>query len=239
MNLEHSPHLTRPIPDVPEIFEIDVRNTALPVRQVAVLGAGGHGRELADIVRATSASSSQIELLGIVDDHEPDRALLAQAGFRFLGTRSALGDRDIDLHLGVGYPHIRAAIDRDLNLPAAALLHPTAQLGSGASLADGVVLAQGTIVTSNVVLGRHTHINVAATVSHDCVLGDYVTVCPGVTITGSVTIGNEVFIGAGTTVLPGIQIGDGAVIGAGALVATNVAAHTTVAGVPARRLVRS
>lgn len=41
-------------------------------------------------------------------------------------------------------------------------------------------------------------------------------------------------IGANATILPGITIGEGAMIGAGSVVTRDVAAHTIVAGNPAR-----
>jgi serine O-acetyltransferase len=60
----------------------------------------------------------------------------------------------------------------------------------------------------------------------------------GVTSTGKTeglpVIGDKVDIGAGAVVLGGITIGNGAVIGANAVVTKDVAADTTVGGVPAR-----
>ena len=230
--------LTRPIPDTPTtIVDLSGHGSAVRVRQVIVFGAGGHGRELADIVRAAGAESGEVELLGVVDDGTPDRTVLARAGVRYLGGRAAISGRETEVHLGVGYPRVRARIDEELGLlPATPVAHPTASVGSGSFLDDGVVLAQGAIITTNVKLGRHTHINVAASISHDCVVGDYVTICPQAAVTGAASIGSRSFIGSGAMILPGISIGENVTVGAGAVVAANIPSNTTVAGVPARPL---
>jgi acetyltransferase-like isoleucine patch superfamily enzyme len=53
--------------------------------------------------------------------------------------------------------------------------------------------------------------------------------------TGEVLIGERAMIGAGAVVLPGVRIGAGARIAANSLVADDVPAGVTVAGVPAAR----
>ncbi|MBP7114656.1 MAG: acyltransferase [Candidatus Peribacteraceae bacterium] len=49
-----------------------------------------------------------------------------------------------------------------------------------------------------------------------------------------VTLGSGAFIGLGATIMPGVTIGENAIVGACSLVRDNVAAGTTVVGVPAR-----
>ena len=51
---------------------------------------------------------------------------------------------------------------------------------------------------------------------------------------GEVVVGERAMIGAGVTVLPGVEIGAGAQVAANSLVARDVPAGETVAGVPAK-----
>ncbi len=55
----------------------------------------------------------------------------------------------------------------------------------------------------------------------------------GITAEG-IVLEDDVWVGAGAIVLDGVRVGRGAVIGAGAVVTSDVAAHTVVAGSPAR-----
>ncbi len=55
----------------------------------------------------------------------------------------------------------------------------------------------------------------------------------GITAQG-IVVEDDVWIGAGAVITDGVRIGRGAVVAAGAVVTQNVAAHTVVAGVPAR-----
>lgn len=200
--------------------------------ELVVLGAGGHGREIADIIRSVEVVDRRIHLLGVVDDADPDRAELERAGIDFLGPPAALTRGA--LIIGVGSPSVRRHLATQYSTAQLALRHPTSMIGSDTSLAPGAILAQGVIVTTNVSIGHHTHVNIGCSISHDCTVGDYVTLSPGARLTGAVSVGSGTFIGAAATVLPCVTIGADATIGAGAVVTADVADGQTVAGVPAR-----
>lgn len=207
-----------------------------------IIGSGGHGREVLDIVEAINEVHKQFELLGFLDDHDHNDELLARRGVRRLGTLELLSEVEAHYVIGIGSGEVRARIDRrasELGLEAAVLVHPAATVGGDVELAPGVVVAAGARITTNVRLGRHTQLNVNCSVSHDCRLGDYVTVSPGAMVSGTVTLHDGVLIGAGATVIQGLTVGSWATVGAGAVVVRDLPDGVVAVGVPARPLERS
>jgi serine O-acetyltransferase len=80
-------------------------------------------------------------------------------------------------------------------------------------------------------------------IGETAVVEDNVSMLHGVTLGGTGTCHGEdrhpkirrgVLLSTGAKVLGNIEVGEGAKVAAGSLVLENVAAHTTVAGIPAR-----
>lgn len=205
-------------------------------RRLVIVGAGGHGRETLDIVEACNAVEPTFDVVGFcARDFDP--ALVARRGVAVLGDVDVLRETDASYVIGIGTSETRRDLDATITpygREAAMLAHPRSSRGSDLRIAPGVLLAAGARVTTNVTLGRHTHLNVNAVVSHDCVVGDYVTLSPGVLVNGTVTLGDGVFLGTGAVVLPGVTVGAWARIGAGAVVTEDVPPGRTAVGVPAR-----
>src|SRR4051794_8621040 len=80
-----------------------------------------------------------------------------------------------------------------------------------ADVAVGLVCFAGSYVSTNVIIGRHCHLNQGCRLSHDVRLGDFVTLSPGVLLAGACEIESHVFMGVGSVVLPGIRVGVGAI----------------------------
>jgi serine acetyltransferase len=185
------------------------------VESVTILGAGGHGHDVAAIVRACG-----YHFAGFLDD-DRGRPWSGLAGPYVFGVHDSL---------------CRARRDF-MDEPAVTLVHPSAYIEPGVVPGAGVVVGPRAVVGPGCVLGRHVHIGqMASLVRTEC--ADYVTVSPGAIICGDVTIGEGATIGAGAVVSNLCHIGPYATVGAGAVLPprTTVPTGAVWAGVPARPL---
>ncbi|WP_127782112.1 acetyltransferase [Rhodococcus sp. X156] len=211
---------------------------------LVIIGAGGFGREVHDVMEAMNDAPAvdgrpRFDFLGFIDDGPVDLSLLDGRGPHLGGMAALEGLPDGTQYvIGIGTGSVRRKIDEraaEAGYEAAVLVHPTATLGRHRNrVGPGTVICAHASVTTNVVLGRHTHLNLSVTVGHDAVLGDYVTVNPGATISGNVVLEDEVNIGTGAAVIQGRTVGKGAVIGASASVVKDIPAGVTAVGVPAK-----
>lgn len=207
--------------------------------RLTIFGAGGHGREIAWLVRQCWGKEVEIEFA--VD--RPEFLANEVDGIPLRLLDDCLPTPDGRFVVAVGDPVLRkkaARLCQSLGFCPALLVHPRVEASDSIILGPGSVVCAGTILTVNLDIGSHVHVNVNCSVSHDVVIGDFSTLSPGVCIAGNVTIGDGVFIGAGASVINGrssdqLFIGEGAVIAAGACVTRSVAPGAMVAGVPAIR----
>ncbi|NYJ75517.1 MULTISPECIES: acetyltransferase [Allobranchiibius] len=202
---------------------------------VVIVGAGGHGRETLHCIRRASVDGS-LRVLGIADDRQPsgeslDR--LERIDIGWLGPVESF--RHVPVYLGIGNGIVRCKLN-EVMTSAPPVVDPSAVVGDDVRLDWGsIVFAQAT-VTTNVRLGRHTHIGRGAAVGHDCTLEDGVSVMPLASISGDVSIGKGAFVGTGALIRQGVRIGAAATIGMGAVVLEDVPDAVTVVGNPARVL---
>ncbi|MCL9758515.1 NeuD/PglB/VioB family sugar acetyltransferase [Frankia sp. AiPa1] len=209
-------------------------------RPLTIVGAGGHGRELLDVVEAVNAASSPAPyaFLGFLDDgHGGDPGAVARRGAALLGGLDLLGSLDADYLIGVEDALARARVDRYASVHGrrpVTLVHPRASLGGDVQLGPGTVVYALASITTNVRTGRHVVVNIGASVAHDCRLGDYVTLAPGARIAGGVTIGAQAWIGAQASIVGRRRIGERVVVGTGSVVTDDIRAVAVVTGVPAR-----
>lgn len=205
------------------------------MRRLALLGASGHGKVVAD-----AALAGDWDEVAFFDDAWPQRqrngiwpvlgdsqALVACLS-EFDGVLVSIGD------CAVRWEKQQALLAVGASL--ATVVHPTATVSRHAVLGAGTVVMAGAVVNIDTVVGQAGIINTGATVDHDCQLADGVHICPGGHLSGNVDVGLCTTVGVGAAVKQGLKIGRHVVIGAGAVIIRSVDDASVVAGNPARIL---
>lgn len=213
------------------------------LRRFLLWGGGGHGKVVADLVRAAGhvvvgACDADPAKLGKVI--EPGGTVVRwdeQSVATQLAAHGTLPDGIDALALGVGDNRARQRIAESIPtqlLPG--LVHPMAGVSPSVELGAGALVFASAVVNAAVRLELAAIINSAAVVEHDCRIGVGGHVSPGAVLAGGVSIGTRAWVGAGAVILPGLTVGDDAVVGAGAVVTKAVGRGIIVAGSPARPL---
>jgi sugar O-acyltransferase (sialic acid O-acetyltransferase NeuD family) len=211
--------------------------TKSPKDTVIVIGAGSHGRMVADL-----AQTCGLVVSGFVDN---DRSLHGRMvnGFPVIGDDEhlALLKRD-DFLFANGIGSTGKVIDRRLRFEQLlsegyrfpVLLHPRAIVAGSVPIGPGSLFMAGAIVQPGCRIDRNVIVNTGATVEHDCTIGPHTHIATRATLCGSVEVGEAAHIGAGSVVIQCCKIGSFAVLGAGTVVLNDVAPGSTVVGVPAK-----
>ncbi len=202
------------------------------MKRLAILGAGGHGKVVAD----TSLASGWDEVvffdrqwpkLSFVRSWrvEGDDEKLFEVGSQFDGIVVAIGSNSIRLSLLQRLANSNHSI--------ATIIHPTAWVSPYAKIGIGSVVFAGAVVQIDSVLGMGCIVNTSATIDHECILGDGVHVSPGAHLAGNVCIGKGSWIGIGASVKESTNIGNNVVIGAGSVVIRDLVDDLVAVGIPA------
>jgi sugar O-acyltransferase (sialic acid O-acetyltransferase NeuD family) len=202
-----------------------------------IIGAGGHGKVVLDILQA----GDQYRPVGFVDA-DPKLARTYVGGLPVFGAVHLL-HRLVNQHkigavmIAIGDNRARSSYAKtmdDLKLPLINAVHPSAVISSTALMGRNVMVAANAVICAEAKIGDFCIVNTAATVDHECEIGSAVHICPGAHLAGRVSVEADAFIGLGANIVQCLKIGTGAIVGAGAVVLTDVPAHATAVGVPAR-----
>jgi sugar O-acyltransferase (sialic acid O-acetyltransferase NeuD family) len=211
-----------------------------PSTPLAIYGAGGLGREIALMIAQINRKERSWTLEGFYDDGVSKGSVID--GLPVLGAMEDLNQRKEPLALAVAIadPQIRKSVadritNENVNFPV--LIHPDANPGGEDNyFGRGTIITAGCILTTGIVTGEFTIINLLSTIGHDVKLGSFTIVMPGCNISGNVQIGECSLIGTGAKVLQNLTLGKNCTVGAGAIVTKDFGDDVTVVGIPARKV---
>lgn len=189
-------------------------------KNVVVIGAGGHGKVIADIITACGDN-----FLGFLDDDESKKTLGKVADCEKYA--------DCFFVIGIGNAEIREKFSK-LPYKWYTAIHPSAVVSPSAKIGEGTVIMPNAVVNADAKIGRHAIVNTTAAVEHDNEIDDFVHISVGAKLGGTVKIGKRTHIGIGATVKNNIDICADCIVGAGAVVVKNIERKGIYKGIPAR-----
>ena len=209
------------------------------MKDIIIVGASGFGRELLMAIKEINRIDEEWNVLGFIDDNI--NALTGiDCSHKILGTIDDCDPKDgVFYAMGIADPSTKKAIALKLKnrgAKFATIIHPTARIGESTKMGEGLVLFTYADLSVNCVIGDFVFMNSFSQVGHDAVIGNYCTLFPNSSIAGGGILGECVLVGTAASTYPNVKIGSYATIGMNSAVIRNVKEHTTVMGVPAKKI---
>ena len=197
-------------------------------KNVIVIGAGGHGRVVSEIISACGD-----KVVGFIDDNSQVKVY-----GNYLGDINSVDSySDCFFIIAIGDNRVRHDIAlKHPNLKFYTAIHPSAVISPTASIGAGTCVMPNATVNSMAKIGEHCIINSNSVVEHDCKISDFVHISPNATVCGTVSIGEMSHIGSGASTVGNIKICAGVIIGTGGAVHKDITESGTYVGVPVHKV---
>lgn len=202
---------------------------------IILIGDSGHAKVIGDNVVSSGA-----RVVANLDDKYTE---LFEKGGCWFGPVSEMQrimeKEQAKVIIAIGANAVRKKIAERLALSAdqyASAIHSSAVVSPSAVIGPGTVVMAGAVVNAEAIVGNHAIVNTSAVVEHDCTVGDYVHVASGAAVAGLVRLGEGALVETGASISPLKEIGQWSIVRAGSAVLDDVAAYSTVVGVPAIRV---
>ena len=203
------------------------------MRRIAIFGASGHGKVVAEIAELCGWS----EVMFYDDDPKKtnleswpvngNMKMLISDALSFDGCIVAIGNNQVRSE------KIEQLFSKGIS-NLVSLVHPSAIVSPYSEIGIGSVIMARSVINSFSKIGVSSIINTGSIIEHDNLIEDYVHISPGVVLAGGVHIGKGSWIGIGSSIKQNLTIGKNVIIGAGSIILENVLDNTIAFGVPAK-----
>ena len=194
------------------------------MKEIAIYGAGGFGREIACLINIINQNKPTWKLIGFFDDNLTSKGkMIAHHGVCFGGIEELENwKKPLSIVIAIGNPKVIISVVSKINNPLIDfpnIIHPDFTIVDTQTfkIGKGNIIQGGCSVSCNVTFGNFNICNGSIAFGHDNYVGNYNVFMPAVRISGEVTIGNENSFGVGSIILQQITIGNNVRLGAGSV----------------------
>jgi len=168
-----------------------------------IIGAGGHGR----VVAEAAEQCEGWDAIAFLDDRIDVDVVLGHSIVgkmdeyaKFVGVYkhaiACIGDNEKRLDL------IGKLLNVGYNVPV--IIHPRASVSKYCNIGQGSVILAGAVINTDASIGKGCIINIGSCIDHDCIISDGVHICSGAVARSACRIGGLSYIGARALVKPGV-----------------------------------
>lgn len=211
------------------------------MKDIAIYGAGGFGREIACLLNAINKEQPTWNLIGFFDDGMPKGA-----GNKYgpiLGGINELNswEKDLNVIFSIASPNILQSIvskvnNKNIHFPNIAAPNVNFLDDETLKIGQGNLFFFGTRISCGVTIGDFNLMNGFVSLGHDVSLGNFNVLGPMVRLSGNCAVGDLNFFGVQSIVLQGLKIGNKTRIGANSVIIRNTKDENLYLGNPATRL---
>lgn len=213
------------------------------MRDIAIYGAGGFGREIACLLkRINNESNGDWNLIGFFDDGKPKGEQISHFG-KVLGGVKEINSWPTNLHLVLcfGTPDILAKVSSYITNPNVIfpnIINADFAISDASTfnIGKGNIITSHCAVTTNVTIGNFNILNGSVVFGHDVKIGDCNVFMPGVRVSGEVKIGDKCQFGSGSFIKQVLEIPDNVTLSPLSALLTKPKANSLYIGNPAKRI---
>lgn len=208
------------------------------MKDIAIFGAGGFGREVACLIRN---KLPEWKIIGFFDDGKPKGQMVSSFGPIYGGVEDVNAwQNDLALVIAIGNPQTVRSVVKKIQNPKIYypnIIHPSFEIvdPDTFSIGRGNIITTDCRVSCDVSIGDFNVFNSSIVIGHDAKIGSYNSLMPAVRISGEVIIGDCNFFGISSVVLQQIKIGDEIKLGAGSVLMSKPKNGQLYMGNPARK----
>lgn len=212
------------------------------MKDIAIFGAGGFGREVACLIKRINEKEPTWNFIGFFDDNEALKGQpISHFGYCIGGTETLIAwERPLAIVMAIGNSIVVKKIVEKItnpNIEFPNLIHPDFLISDPEtfSIGRGNIIQGRCTATCNVSIGDFNIFNGSVVMGHDVHIGNYNTFMPAVRVSGEVKIGEFNLFGVGSIILQQIKIGNKIRLGAGSVLMTKPKEGFLYLGVPAKK----
>lgn len=216
----------------------------MSMKDIAIYGAGGFGREVACIIDKINEEEPTWNLVGFFDDNLSLKGQMVSHYAPCLGGIDELNayNKELAIAITIGSPKTVEKIVSNITnafIWFPNIVHPNFVKADELTfkMGKGNIIQRDCKASCDVTLGDFNVLNGNTALGHDVIIGSFNTFMPAARISGQTTIGDRNFFGVGCIVLQQMKIGNEIRLGAGSVLMTKPKDGFLYLGNPAKKTV--